>query len=303
MVSREKFSPGHYENVLKSFAPDVQNQCRVVTFGDVFSNDPNGSILATEFGPIITISQALWHFLFFGHLALNCDKVAPVHVRLAALRIAVRIMLRTETMDFSLDPRGKIPGRLNVVLKRSVATQLQFIAGHEFAHHILGHLSQANVMQLPLLSAPVRGEKESTPIPIYNQSQKEEFEADLQSILLPDYDVRRRVEVLEGALLFFACLELYETVREIISPSSPLKIKTHPGAIERYENLLMNVPLLEGERLGTYRKLSGVIDFFKEFLRQDVALRPETYETYGSVYLDMPNSKWRGPKLIDRQDY
>ena len=29
----------------------------------------------------------------------------------------------------------------------------------------------------------------------------------------------------------------------------------------------------------------------------------ERYETYGSVYLDKPNTEWRGRELKDRVDY
>lgn len=45
------------------------------------------------------------------------------------------------------------------------------------------------------------------------------------------------------------------------------------------------------------------IDHYKKILLEDASKNIEAYETYGSVYLDKPNSEWRGPELRDRIDY
>jgi hypothetical protein len=42
---------------------------------------------------------------------------------------------------------------------------------------------------------------------------------------------------------------------------------------------------------------------YKEWLCEDIAVNIEIYEFYGSMYLDEPNTKWRGKELIDRVDY
>jgi hypothetical protein len=299
----QSFSATHYRKFLKSLPPKVHDQCRAVTFGDVFSNDPNGTIVATEFGPIVTISEALWHFLWFAHLGIIADRAVPYKVKLAGLRIAIRIMLRTETMDFSLDPRGIVPDRVESAVARPILPQLQFIAGHEFAHFILGHLSEASIVEKPLIYALAAGEEDSKPMRIYTKSQAQELEADIQSVLLPLYDPRQRAEIFQGALLFFACLELYQTVREVMSPSNPWAFKSHPSAMERYENLLRNITKPDGLDMSTWERLPMVVEALKAVLKQDVTLNPDVYETYGSVYLDEPNSKWRGPELIDRRDY
>ena len=34
-----------------------------------------------------------------------------------------------------------------------------------------------------------------------------------------------------------------------------------------------------------------------------MSLNFDMYEMYGSVYLDKPNTNWRGRELIDRKDY
>ena len=35
----------------------------------------------------------------------------------------------------------------------------------------------------------------------------------------------------------------------------------------------------------------------------EVGFNIDMYEFYGSLYLDKPNTKWRGRELIDRVDY
>ena len=40
-----------------------------------------------------------------------------------------------------------------------------------------------------------------------------------------------------------------------------------------------------------------------ELLEQDLAENYDTYDFYGSCYLDKPDSEWRGRELVDRVDY
>ena len=47
----------------------------------------------------------------------------------------------------------------------------------------------------------------------------------------------------------------------------------------------------------------NTIEYYKGIIIEDIALHIENYERYGSVYLDKPNSEWRGPELRDRIDY
>jgi len=46
-----------------------------------------------------------------------------------------------------------------------------------------------------------------------------------------------------------------------------------------------------------------IIDYYKDILLEDVSLNIEGYEFYGSIYLDKPNTEWRGKELKDRVDY
>lgn len=298
------FSNEHYHSVLRKLPPQERELCKSVTFGDIFSNDPNGMIFPTEYGPITTISDSLKYFLKFSHLALLDSGVdVPPHIRQNALRIAIRVMLQTETMDFLMDPRGIVPSRVANTIHAPIKLQMQFIAGHEFSHFILGHLSESNLIEQPVFYAVSKKAKDYKPIKIYNNSQKNELAADLNSILLPKYSSRKRGEILHAALLWFGCLELYQVACDVMFPVSSWTPRSHPTARERYENLLTNIPTPNNFDIRPWAKFPKLIDQWAERLREDISLNFDFYEMYGSAYLDEPNTEWRGRELIDRVDY
>jgi hypothetical protein len=138
---------------------------------------------------------------------------------------------------------------------------------------------------------------------LYNQSQQEEFEADVQAILLPAYNSIQKKFIVEAALLWFGCLDLYETVCDTMCPKNPWSYKTHPTARQRFDNLLTRIPTPSGFNLGQWKQLMKLTDNNKQILSDDISANIEAYEFYGSVYLDKPNTEWRGKELIDREDY
>ncbi len=298
------FEESHYKNFLGALPEKESKECRTVTYGNMFSNDPNGSIFKTDYGPIITISDSLRFFLKFSHLALlDFGDEIPVHVCMNALRIAVRVMLKTEALDFLMDPRGIVPREIAELMERPIGRQLEFIAGHEYAHHLLGHLSGTDVVSMPIFFAISANDEDYKPQEVYSQSQQDEFAADLHAMLLPQYSSDEKGELLEAALLWFGCLDLYEAVSNTVFPRSLYTLRTHPTARERIENLLTKVPTPSGVDVGKWRRFLRTLDEFKKRLLEDVSLHFDAYETYGSVYLDKPNTEWRGPELIDRVDY
>lgn len=300
----KSFDSSHFDAFLAHLSQVRKQQCLKVTFGNMFSNDPNGSIFQTEYGPIITISDSLLFFLKFSHLALlEFSTDVPPHVRMNALRIAIRVMLKTEALDFFMDPRGIVSKDIDDAIHAPIPRQLEFIAGHEFAHYVLGHISDSNVISKPIYFAISSNDQDYKPMKVYCQSQEEEFEADVQTIMLPQYSPRRRKEVLEAALMWFSCIDLYEAVCGAVFPRSPWNYHSHPTARERFENLMAEIPTPPGVDLAHWKQFVTTLDRLRELLLEDVSVSFETYETYGSVYLDKPNTEWRGPELIDRVDY
>ena len=300
----QSFENSHYLAVLDKLPPEERSLCEGVTYGDIFSNDPNGMIFNTEHGVITTISDSLKFFLKFSHLAiLDFESEVPMNIRFNSLRIALRTMLKTEAMDFLMDPRGIIPSDIASTILGPIEIQMKFIAGHEFAHFVLGHLNVESTVKQPIYYAISKDDDDYKPEKVFNNSQKNEFEADIQSILIPNYSDMERSELLHSALLWFGCLELYEAALDVMNPQSPWRYRTHPSARERYENLLLNIPTPKAFDLSVWDNFHDLIDEITKALQDDISLNFDVYETYGSAYLDEPNTKWRGKELQDRVDY
>lgn len=294
----------HFTHFKNSLPPDLKQKCdENITHGNIFSNEVNGLIFPTQYGIITTISDSMKYFTEFMNLGLlDFKEEVPPHVRLNALRIAIRVMLQTEALDFKMDPRGIIPKVIQKQMRHTYPYQAQFLAGHEYAHFLLGHLDNAKIEEKHLFKAMFKNQEDYRKIGAYTISQKHEFEADLASINLPNYnDIEKRF-IYEYALLWFAYLAIYEAVEDYLIP--PFGYQTHPGAISRYQNLLDNVPKYKNFNVKYYvEDLPNIIDNFRDFFIEDIGYNCDFYEMYGSAYLDAPNTKWRGKELIDRVDY
>ncbi|WP_156882308.1 hypothetical protein [Lacrimispora indolis] len=58
----KSFEIDHYTNFLQSIPLNLRKRCDSITYGDIFSNIPNGQIFKTDYGPVITISDSLRFF-------------------------------------------------------------------------------------------------------------------------------------------------------------------------------------------------------------------------------------------------
>jgi len=300
----KSFQTIHFNRFLEAVPNDIAEMCSKLTYGNIFSNDPNGAIFATDYGPMVTISEALTFFLKFAHLALlQFNTEVPPHVRANALRIAIRVMLKTETMDFLMDPRGIIPESVGLAIHKPIPHQLEFIAGHEFAHYVLGHLDRANLVEKPVYFAISSQDDDYKPLPVFSQLQQKEFDADRCAILLIERDREHQFEVLDAALLWFGCLDLYEAVVHFVYPSNPWVPGTHPTARQRFKALVELSRSFGRDDARLSNQFISTIDRLKDMLLEDVSTQMELYEFYGSVYLDKPDTEWRGAELIDRKDY
>ena len=293
------FVDEHYISVLNRLNKDDLDFCSSITYGDMFSNDANGyASYDSTWGRFIYLNESLIYFIKFCNLALLDFKTeVPMEIRFNALRIAIRIMMKNEAMDFLMDPRGIVPKDVFDGIHAPIKTELQYIAGHEFAHHIYNHLDNNKTK----LKAFCTIEEKEYKTPIYTLSQKQELEADIASINRPAYSKKEKSQLLESALLWFLSLELSETAQDIVAPQSFFSVKTHPSANERYNNLLENIDATYDN--AKFEMLRERVEFFKEAIREDMSFNYDMYEFYGSVYLDKPNTKWRGKELIDRVDY
>ncbi|MBL4559940.1 MAG: hypothetical protein JKX79_03035 [Labilibaculum sp.] len=301
----DSFDTYHFEQFLDALNDTHRKECEEITYGNIFSNKASGTIFTSNYGPIITISESLEYFLKFANLTLiDFDTDIPVSVRFNSLRIAIRIMLQQEAMDFHMDPRGIIPKKIQNWNNIVVSNQMKFIAGHEFSHYLCDHIDKKNICEENIYKDIFSdGENHNKTITFYNQSQTEEFIADATSIELPNYNPHDKTMVITSALYWFAALDLYEHFIEKVTGRKS-GLGEHPSAIKRYESLLNNVSLTKDINKQEWLDYQKNLDVIKEFINNDVDKQLEqTYRFYGSCYLAEPNTKWRGKHLIDRKDY
>jgi len=291
------FDQSPFENYKTLLTDQDREAVHGVACGFVFCNEPNGRIIKTDFGNVITLSLSLRYFLRFMNLAfLHFNETGiPGDVRGAAIKIALRTMLQSEALDFDLDPRGDIPTEIAQDLDYHTDLQLQFVVGHEFSHYFLGHLDSRNVVDDPFLT----GLDSSRPAHrVFSYAQQEELDADIDAIQRPLLDTRERSDLLNRALFFFAYLDIFQAVREQISPS-PSHHRTHPSPIDRIHNLLDK---FQGQIEIDEHNIANLLRSAKQIklqLIEDVALNIDSYELYGSIYL----GSWHTKKLVDRVDY
>lgn len=297
----KSFSELHYLSVLNHLSSDDKELCNDITFGDIFSNDVNGYAEKDEkWGRLIYLNESLQYFMKFCNLALlNFSMDVPIKIRLNSLRIAIRTIIKSEALDFFLDPRGIVPKEVGEKMLHPLKYELQYIAGHEFSHHLCGHLDDKNLIRRTVLSS----DSKSYFAKVYSPSQKQEFEADLNSISRPKYDRKEFDNLLFGSLLWFTSLELAEVAQNFICPETGFGYKTHPSAQERYNALLNKFCFFDKNFYKEINSARERLKILKDFLQEDLSINIEHYEKYGSAYLDVPNTEWRGKELIDRIDY
>lgn len=291
------FDKSPFNNYIMQLIDDDYEIAENMSAGFIFCNSVNGRIVKTKFGNIITISESLRYFLYYMNLAFLDfgENEVPIDVKAAAFKIAIRTMLQSEALDFDIDPRGDIPKSIDTACKYHTNKQLEFVIGHEYSHHFLGHLDNENLIEASMVGVLDSQEFKHK---IYSYSQKEEFAADVDAIERPNYSQEQKEDVLNRALFFFVYLDLYQNIKQQISPSSG-GVRTHPEPIDRFYNLRDNFKgtvNLDDENLMT---LLAYRDEYRKKLKEDVALNIESYESYGSMYL----AQWRGKVLIDRVDF
>ena len=297
------FSTNAYDEYKTLLSPNNYEKCKSVTCGSIYDNNAEGLIFSSEYGLFSTYSRTLYYFSIYATLALGLfSKDVPDHIRLNALRIACRIMLNSESEDFIVDPRGVIPQEIQIVLDNLWKYQSIFITGHELAHFILGHVKEDDREVKGLIKPHFKDDTDYRKINGYRISQLQEFEADLATLNLIELSDNDYTPIYYGALNWFALLAIYEAVEDSINP--PFGYQTHPSAISRYTKILNNARKPKNFDEKQYvETLPEAISFWRERMVEDVSLSIEKYEMYGSVYLDAPNTEWRGRELIDRVDY
>ncbi|MER1986590.1 MAG: M48 family metalloprotease [Solibacillus sp.] len=292
----DHFIKKEFDDCISMLSEENQEKIKNVSMGFVFSKECNGACIASDFGNVITVSESLRYFLYFMNLFFidfSHDEI-DFDTKFEALLIGIRTMLGAESLDFELDPRGKVPDEIENLVNSMVSEQLRFIILHEFSHHLLNHLETKNLIRCDFIPG-----RKGDIYQYYKNSHQQEFEADKKALeLLEKQDDFAKENYLICAIMFFIYIDIFEFVQSQIYPSSG-KFSTHPSPEERIWNLFRDneqITELKKENIQNYMDYAGEL---KKELEQHIACNIELYENYGSIYL----SKWREKVLIDRIDY
>ncbi len=280
-------------------SPELEFVCDEVPAGFINYPEVNGCCTKTVYGNIILISFALKYFLYYGtiwaiadHLGVNEDDA------FAALIIAIRTMMGYESMDFEIDPRADLPEEMHQQVQQLTDRQLQFIMGHEYAHHYLGHLDDKKLVDLSAFTAvegPVGNLK------IYNYSQQNELDADfyaIQSLDGPDDDDIKGA-FLAASTTFFCILDIYRCFKDAMDPHVG-NYRSHPDPVDRILELRKKFP----ETIGyTSEDIAHLLDRnkkLKAFLLDGfISTHTDEIEMYGSYYVP----SYKNQKPFDRLDF
>ncbi|WP_339289778.1 hypothetical protein [Paenibacillus sp. FSL E2-0201] len=304
----EHFSTEEVDSYTEHLSQEDKERIKDIPKGFIFTFEANGVCVKTEYGNVIVVSEVLKHFFYYMNLWFFSfgDKNVPSDVSFSALIIAIRTMLETEAADFELDPRGEVPRNIHKNCKRHANKQIEFIFGHEIAHHLLNHLDEGETIQRPLhvkrnLHNEENIDQQTQNQTIYSYRQNQEFEADLEAVNRPNFQSDFEFDFLvQSGVLFFLYLDIFETVSHYMYPPGN-RVKTHPDPIDRLWNLYNKTS--EKIKLFSREDLMSAIktcEMAKEYIiNEHLPYNIELYENYGSVYL----GSWRGKELIDRVDY
>lgn len=291
------------EYYLNLLAENDRMSCEDVAAGIGFLREPNGVCMRNPLGDVLIISESLKSFLYYMNAFIFYREDIPGEDAIACLMIAIRTMFMTEALDFDIDPRGDLPDKIHSECTALVSTQLGFVVGHEFAHHLLGHLDRGALTAVPRGVMP--SDKEMDDVRYYSPRQKEEFEADAGALLHVQDDTDAVLEMLNGATYFFLCLDVFYAVSDYISPKVRSAM-THPSPIDRIWALRKTIfanGLVEEEGTYSNEQMEEMIADVRELkdllIKEFVPFNVENMEWYGSIYLP----SFRKAELFDRIDF
>ena len=239
------------------------------------------------------LQEAHMNIVFFGTL-LGID---PSDIS-AALAIAIRIMLGSESLDFDLDSRGDLPQKIHNEILNYSDMQLIFTFGHEYAHHTLGHLSKSRIKKYPLQEI-MQAKRDDKKLKVYRYEHKNEYDADLYAIKNIKNNNYLRSIMADAAFLLFIYFDILDHVSQYLALRSS-KSKTHPKPLDRLWRLrrkLKNKLGASKDVIDSYLNRSNEI---KNVLSTEwLPFRIDELERYGSIYLP----SYKGKILLDRIDF
>lgn len=298
------------DSIFKTFDNEIHGRYKKrineISFGTIFSDNPNGFCIKTNFGSLTILSEALNKFFYFMNLGFynfwdDMNNKILQETQYQSIMIGIRTMLLTESFDFELDPRGIIPEDIDNKLQKIVTSQMLFVIAHEYAHFLLNHLDDKNLvkktMSYVLPSKPPFNYKCVT---MYNQSQTHEFEADSFAIeILCGNDKNKKRNILLYGVTIMSYFDIFESLINKIN-NRINSMESHPPAYDRLKRIIKI-----GKKIWNKNELKIANSFteFSKIIKKNIIKfyneNPSNFTTYGSGYL----VQWRDKPKIDRIDY
>jgi hypothetical protein len=248
-------------------------------------------------GSIIVVSEKLMYALYFFNIFIYGESLGFEQEEcFNAYVIALRTYYGHETIDFDLDPRGIFPDNTEETLQKLTTDQYNFILGHEYAHHLLGHLDNSKIVSERLLNSA----GDFVPSYQYQYRYKEEYDADLYAIKNIKGNNNYRDELTNAAFSCFYFFHVLEKVGEYFSPQGNSKAKSHPPALERINHLRKRLKSTYGiDKEYISKVLESVNQVTDHFIKEMLPYHVDEFETYGSHYF----KRFKPIIMQDRFDY
>ncbi|KPL93362.1 hypothetical protein [Vibrio splendidus] len=263
-----------------------------------YITEVNAYCSPTEKGNLIVISEPLKQFLYFMNISAwgNGMFNIPQEDCFSAYIIAMRIAQGHESYDFDLDPRANLPEAVELYFNGLVSLQMEFIIGHEYAHHILGHVKHNKLKRLNW-----KGENSKIGISnFYKHSHKEEYDADWHAIKHIKNSKRFREQVANAAFEVLMYFDSLERINNYLDPGRERRPSTHPKPMDRINKLRRRLHNgLGHSRTELDLGLNAQRKFTDKFINEYLCFNFDAFETKGAHYL----STYKKKLLIDRVDY
>jgi hypothetical protein len=242
-----------------------------IPYGLAPINEANAIARKTLLGDVVMVSENLRYFYYFMNIAMYGEALGiETSDCVDAALISLRIIRSSETFDFDLDPRAKLPQHIEKQLQSMTGRQMEFTFGHEFAHLIEGHLTEQSAQFDSRIYA-----------------FECEFAADRQAVLLPKTSKKERRILATGAydvLLYLHFLEVASARGMLAELSVSI---THPPALERLRSVLDAIEPKSSAYRGIVEASIEAIEQMVENtkMRVESADRTDILTFYGSLYL------------------
>ncbi|WP_076407585.1 hypothetical protein [Shewanella sp. UCD-KL12] len=285
---------------LSNLSKGNHEKLKDIPAGSVYLAGANAICSKTKAGNIIAVSEPLEYFLYFMNIFFYGEDFGIKDIDInASFIIAQRIMAGHESFDFDIDPRGVLPKHIDIWMKSLTDLQYQFVLGHEYSHHLLGHVKDSNLHSNSLSSFMAMHEGKDI-IQHYKYSHKLEYDADWHSIKNIKGNSKFKNDLSNAAFLTLMYLDTSRIVLDHINPRRGNQVSSHPDPTCRIYKIRKRLNNKYGLPKDTLENnLNYLNNYTKQFINQYLVFNFDSFERYGSHYL--PSYK---PMLLnDRVDF